>query len=203
MPSVGVAGFTVGSGSGWLERKLGLAADSLISARVVTAAGEQAVASAAENSDLFWALRGGGPSFGVVVELEFTLAPIGPQVLSGMLGWPAERATEIMGAYASLMAVAPDDLGGGLALLDAPPMPFVPPALQGAPIVAVLALWTGAHEDGEAALAPLRELAPAFDTVGPLPYAALQGMFERPAELQVPTRSHGEGGFLGELVPRR
>jgi len=77
IPSVGVAGFTLGSGSGWLERKLGLAADSLLSARVITAAGEEFVASADEHPDLFWALRGGGPSFGIVVELEFALAPSG------------------------------------------------------------------------------------------------------------------------------
>ena len=78
MPSVGVAGFTLGSGSGWLERKLGLAADSLRSAHVVTAGGELVTASAEEHPDLFWALRGGGPSFGVVVELEFALHPVGP-----------------------------------------------------------------------------------------------------------------------------
>ena len=91
LPSVGVAGFTLGSGSGWLERKLGLAADSLRSARVVTAAGEQVVASPDEHSDLFWALRGGGPSFGVVVELEFALAPVGPQCSAGC--WAGRRST--------------------------------------------------------------------------------------------------------------
>ena len=91
MPSVGVAGFTLGSGSGWLERKLGLAADSLRSARVVTAAGELVTASAEEHPDLFWALRGGGPGFGVVVELEFALAPIGPEVVGGVLAGRSER----------------------------------------------------------------------------------------------------------------
>ena len=116
-----------------------------------------------------------------------------------MLGWPAEHAPEIAAAYTALMAAAPDDLGGGFALLDAPPAPFVPPALRGVPIVAVLALWTGAFDEGEALLRPLRELAPAFDSVAPVPYAALQGMFERPAEVQVPTRSQGEGGFLAGL----
>jgi FAD/FMN-containing dehydrogenase len=88
IPSVGVAGFTLGSGSGWLERKLGLAGDSLRSARVVTTGGDVVGASADEHPDLFWALRGGGPSFGVVVELELALAPVGPDVLGGMLGWP-------------------------------------------------------------------------------------------------------------------
>jgi len=118
-----------------------------------------------------------------------------------MLGWPAERAAEVAGAYAALMAGAPDDLGGGLALLNAPPAPFVPPSLQGAPIAAVLVLWTGAHDEGEAPLRPLRELAPAFDSVASVRYAALQGLFERPADEQVPTRAHGEGGFLAGLPP--
>jgi len=198
MPSVGVAGFTLGSGSGWLERKLGLAADSLVSARVVTAAGDVVTTSAHEHPDLFWALRGGGPSFGVVVELELALVPVGPQVLAGMLAWPAERTAEVAAAYRELMAAAPDDLGGGLALLSAPPMPFVPTELEGVPIVAVLVLWTGG---GDAPIGPLRALAPAVDAVAPLPYAALQSMFERPVEVQEPTRAHVDGGFLSGLPP--
>jgi FAD/FMN-containing dehydrogenase len=196
MPTVGVAGFTLGSGSGWLERKLGLAADSLRSARVVTAAGDLVTASEHEHPDLFWALRGGGPSFGVVVELEFELAPVGPVVMAGMLGWPAERTGEVAAAYAELMARAPDDLGGGLALTDGPPAPFVPGELHGAPIVAVIVLWTGAGE------APLDSLpAPAFDAVAPMPYAGFQGLFERPLDVQVPTRAYADGGFLDGLPP--
>ncbi|HKH19077.1 MAG TPA: FAD-binding oxidoreductase [Solirubrobacteraceae bacterium] len=199
LPSVGVAGFTLGSGSGWLERKLGLAADLLRSARVITAGGDLVTASADEHPELFWALRGGGPSFGVVVELELALAEVGPEVLGGVLGWPVDRTAEVAAAYSALMAGAPDDRGGGLALLDAPPMPFVPEPLQGAPIVSLLVLWTGAPEQGHALLRPLRELAPAVDAVRPMPYAALQAMFERPVEVQVPTRTHADGGFLGGL----
>jgi FAD/FMN-containing dehydrogenase len=201
MPSVGVAGFTLGSGSGWLERKLGLAADSLRSARVVTAAGDVVTASEDEHPDLFWALRGGGPSFGVVVELDFALAPVGPQVLGGVLGWPVERGEEIAAAYAALIAAAPDDLGGGLALLDAPAEAFVPERLYGAPLVAVLVLWTGEPAEGDAVIGPLRELRPAIDAVAPMPYVALQGMFERPLAVQVPTRAHTDGGFLRDLTP--
>jgi FAD/FMN-containing dehydrogenase len=201
IPSVGVAGFTLGSGSGWLERKLGLAADSLRSARVVTADGRVVRTSADAHPDLFWALRGGGPSFGVVVELELALAPVGPQVLGGMLAWPAERTAEVAAAYAELMADAPDDLGGGLALLDAPPMPFVPEPLHGTSIVALLVLWTGTPEAGAALLRPLRERAPAVDAVGPMRYAALQSMFERPVEVQVPTRTLADAGFLRGLPP--
>ena len=94
------------------------------------------------------------------------------------------------------MARAPDDLGGGLALLSGPPLPFVPEQLQGAEIVAVLVLWTGV---GAAPVGELRALAPAVDAIAPMPYAALQAMFERPAEVQVPTRAHVQSGFLREL----
>jgi FAD/FMN-containing dehydrogenase len=194
VPSVGVAGFTLGSGSGWLERKLGPAADALRSARVVTTDGDVVTASADEHPDLFWALRGGGSSFGVVVELDFALHPVGPVVTGGLLGWPAERAVEIAGAYAALMATAPDDLGGGLALLSAPPAPFVPPALHGRPIVAAVVLWTG---EGDAPIAALRALGPGFDSVAPLPYTAFQGLLEPPVKLTA--RSHLEAGFLAAL----
>jgi FAD/FMN-containing dehydrogenase len=194
MPSVGVAGFTLGSGSGWLERKLGLAGDALRAARVVTADGDVVTASADKHADLFWALRGGGGSFGVVVELEFALHPVGPVVTGGMLGWHAERTEELARAYAALMAEAPDDLGGGLALVHAPPAPFVPDELQGRPIAGVAVLWTGQEDKGEAVIQPLRDLAPAFDAVGPLPYTAFQALLEPPHKITA--RSHLEAGFL-------
>jgi FAD/FMN-containing dehydrogenase len=105
----------------------------------------------------------------------------------------------VAAVYAELMRQAPDDLGGGLALLDGPPAPFLPPALHGAPLVSVLILWTGEPAAGAEVLRPLRALAPAADSLGPLPYAALQGMFERPAEVQAPTRAHADAGFLDGL----
>ena len=135
LPSVGVAGFTLGSGSGWLERKLGLAADCLRSARVVTADARLVTASSHEHPDLFWALRGGGPSFGIVTELEFALYPV-EGVAAGPLAWPLERAAAVTLAYAELLASAPDDLGGALALLNG--APFVPEPLRSAPLVAIL-----------------------------------------------------------------
>src|SRR3954470_14033127 len=125
--STGVAGFTIGSGSGWLERKMGLAADNLRAARVLTADGAIVTASATENADLFWALRGGGGNFGIVVEFEFALRPVGPIVLGGMLLWPRDRAHEVMQAYRDLMIDAPDSLWGGIVLMSAPPLPMVPP----------------------------------------------------------------------------
>ena len=163
LPSVGVAGFTLGSGSGWLERRFGLAADSLCSARVVTAGGDMVTASPSEHPDLFWALRGGGPSFGIVLELEFALYPVN-SVIGGMLAWPAHRAIEVACAYEALMRHAPDDLGGGLALSA---------ALLDGPTVAVIVLWTGAPDRIDAALAPLFLMIRRLPRSTLFPYATL------------------------------
>ena len=195
--STGVAGFTLGSGSGWLERKMGLAADNLRAARVLTADGHVVSASETENPDLFWALRGGGGNFGIVLEFEFALRPVGPLVLGGMLLWPRDRAGEVMRAYRDLMAEAPDALCGGLALMTAPPLPIVPPELQGRPAVGVIVLYAGEIERGLEHVAPLRALAPAVDAVGPMPYAALQSMMDggHPEQL----RDYYRAAFLDDL----
>src|SRR4051794_9496642 len=183
--STGVAGFTIGSGSGWLERKMGLAADNLRAARVLTADGDIVTASATENPDLFWALRGGGGNFGIVVEFEFALRPVGPIVLGGMMLWPRERAREVMETYRDLMIDAPDSLCGGLVLMSAPPLPMVPAELQGRPAVGVLVLYAGAPDRGAAHIAPLRALGPAVDAVQPMPYAAVQSLLDGDASVEV------------------
>jgi hypothetical protein len=195
--STGVAGFTLGSGSGWLERKMGLAADNLRAARVMTADGIVVIASERENADLFWALRGGGGNFGIVVEFEFALRPVGPEVLGGILLWPRERAGEVIRAYRDLMAGAPDALCGGLALMSAPPLPNVPIDLQGRPAVGVIVLYAGAPERGEEHVRPLRALGPAVDAVAPMPYCAVQSMLDggHPEGL----RDHFKARMLEEL----
>jgi hypothetical protein len=195
--STGVSGFTLGSGSGWLERKMGLAADNLRAARVVTAAGQVVTASATENPDLFWALRGGGGNFGIVVEFEFALRPVGPLVLGGMLLWPRERAGEVMRTYRDLMADAPDALCGGLALMTAPPLDFVPAELHGRPAVGVIVLYDGDVERGAEHIAPLRALAPVVDVVQPMPYCAVQTMMDKPHNPAM--RNYYKSGFLDEL----
>jgi FAD/FMN-containing dehydrogenase len=176
--STGVAGFTIGSGSGWLERKMGLAADNLRAARMLTADGDIVAASATENPDLFWGLRGGGGNFGIVVEFEFALRPVGPMVLGGMMLWPRERAREVMETYRDLMIDAPDSLCGGLVLMSAPPLPMVPLELQGTPAVGVLVVYDGAPDRGAAHIAPLRALDPTVDAVQPMPYTAVQSMLD-------------------------
>jgi FAD/FMN-containing dehydrogenase len=197
--STGVAGFTIGSGSGWLERKMGLAADNLRAARVLTADGQIVTASHDENADLFWALRGGGGNFGIVVEFEFALRPVGPIVLGGLMLWPRDRAREVLETYRDLMIDAPDSLGGGLVLMSAPPLPMVPLELQGRPAVGVLVLYAGAPDRGAAHIAPLRALDPTVDAVQPMPYTALQAMLDGPPGA-VKLRGYYKFSFIDTLT---
>jgi FAD/FMN-containing dehydrogenase len=176
VPTTGIGGLTLGSGSGWLERTLGLTCDSLMSARVVLADGSLVTASPFQNEDLFWGVRGGGGNFGVVTEFTYELHEIGPIVLGGMIMYTRERAAEVARAYRDYIATAPDKVGGGLAFICAPPLPEVPAEVHGMPMIGVIAAYFGPLAEGERVLAPLLELAgpPAMAHVGPLPYTALQ-----------------------------
>src|SRR4051812_31919951 len=129
--STGVAGLTLGGGSGWLERKHGLACDNLVAVELVTAAGRHVRASADEHPELFWALRGGGGNFGVVTALEFRLHPVGPEVLAGLVLHPAQRGRELLGLYRDVMNDAPDGLSLAFAYLTAPDEPRTPASLPG------------------------------------------------------------------------
>ncbi len=175
----GVAGLTLGSGSGWLERKLGLTCESLISAEVVTADGSVVRASADENPDLFWGLKGGGGNFGVVTEFEFRLHAVGPLVYGGMIMHPRSAAPELMRFYRDFMEDAPEDIGGGMALLTAPPEEFVPEEARGQPGIGLILAYFGDPADGEEALRPLIEWGePWVKHVEPLPYVAVQQFLE-------------------------
>ncbi|MGH8884334.1 MAG: FAD-binding oxidoreductase [Egibacteraceae bacterium] len=177
--TTGIAGLTLGGGSGWLERKLGLACDNLLSADVVTADGRFLVVSATEHPDLFWGLRGGGGNFGIVTAFTYQLHPVGPVVYGGMVLHTMDRAEEVVRCYRDFMAAAPDEVGGAAAFVTAPPAPFVPAHLQGQPVVGLILTYAGAAEDGEAALRPVRELGPPeVDLVGPIPYVALQQLLD-------------------------
>src|SRR5437899_9100564 len=163
VPSTGIAGLTLGSGSGWLERKLGYTVDNMTGAEVVTANGEVLQASDAENRELFWGLRGGGGNFGIVTKFEYRLHEIGPMVFGGMLIFPRPRAPEILKRYRDFMETAPDDVGGACALLCAPPEPYVPQPMHGMPILAIIVCYTGKPEEGEAAIKPLLDLGPVMN----------------------------------------
>jgi FAD/FMN-containing dehydrogenase len=178
VPSTGIAGLTLGSGSGWLERKLGFTCDSLVEADVVTADGRFLRANDTENPDLFWALKGGGGNFGVVTQFTFRLHDVGPMIYGGMLVFPPFASRDIAKAYREFMATAPDEVGGGLAFITAPPEPFVPEEARGKPALGIIYTYAGDLEEGERVVKPLRDLGPAVDMVGPIPYLGAQSLLE-------------------------
>lgn len=198
MSETGVAGLALGSGSGWLERKLGFTCDNLVEAEVVTADGRKVRASEDENADLFWGLRGGGGNFGVVTTFTFRLHPVGPIVLGGMLMYPAAMAGDLVRFYRGFMAAAPDEVGSALAFITAPPEEFVPEPVRGQPVCGVIVCYAGSVQDGEEALRPLREFGPpGIDLVEPMPYVAVQQLINpgNPKGLQ----NYWSADFLTEL----
>jgi FAD/FMN-containing dehydrogenase len=178
--TTGVAGLTLGGGSGWLERKHGLACDNLVAAELVTWDGRIIRASESENPELLWALRGGGGSFGVVTALELQLHPLGPEVFAGVALFGTERAREVVRAFRHVMYDAPDELSLACAFITAPEDDDVPPELRGRPAVAILGMWAGDVADGEAALAPIRTLNPDADFFGATSYADFQCSVDDP-----------------------
>ncbi len=177
--TTGVGGLTLGGGFGWISRKHGLTVDNLISADVVTADGEFVKASANENADLFWGIRGGGGNFGVVTSFEFQAHPVGPEVLSGMIVHPFSDAREVLHKYREFTAQAPEELTVWVVMRKAPPLPFLPEEVHGTEIVILAALYAGDMADGEKALAPLREFGnPIADVIGPHPFVGFQAAFD-------------------------
>ena len=195
MPTTGIAGLTLGSGSGWLERKLGYTVDNMIGAEVVTADGEVVNANESENADLFWGLRGGGGNFGVVTKFHYRLHPIGPIIYGGQFAFP--RIPAVVKAYRDFMESAPDDVGGAAVLVTAPHEEFVPPPVRGMPVMGVVVCYTGKPEDGPAAYKPILDLNPVLNMAEPIPYTALQQMLvpANPAGM----RNYWKADFYPEL----
>ena len=195
--TTGIAGFTLGGGIGWLMRKQGLACDNLISADLVTADGETVHASETENAELLWGLRGGGGNFGVVTEFEYRLHPVS-QIFGGLVAWPAEAARDVLRVWREWVRDTPDELCTMAAWLYAPPEPFVPVEVQGSPIFAIACFHLDPEGRAEADLQPLRDLNPAVDVLGPMPYAGIQGMFDA----GTPRGSHNywRSGYVDELT---
>jgi FAD/FMN-containing dehydrogenase len=177
--TTGVAGLALGGGFGWLSRKHGLTVDNLVSADVVLAKGALVHASAQENEDLFWAIRGGGGNFGVVTSFEFRLHPVGPEVLAGLIVHPFSNARQLLQGYRQVVRSAPDDLSCWVVLRKAPPLPFLPKEVHGKEVLVFAACYVGDPEKGEGALAPLRALGqPIADAVGPTPFVSWQQAFD-------------------------
>ena len=167
VPKTGIGGLTLGGGVGWLIRKHGMTIDNLLSAQVVTADGKVLTASASENDDLFWALRGGGGNFGVVTSFEFQAHPLST-VLGGLLLYPREAAIDVIRHFRDYMASAPDELTAYAALLHGP---------DGSPLVGVIPCYCGNLADGERVLQPLRKFgSPIVDGIQPMPFPAMQSL---------------------------
>lgn len=177
--TTGVAGLTLGGGQGWLRRTYGMACDSLVSADVVTAAGELLIAGETEYADLFWGLRGGGGNFGVVTALEFRAHPVGPLVAFAGPAYPLESAASVMSAMRGFAVDAPDEVNVSATWWSIPPVTGFPEELHGRPVIILGGTYVGPPEDGDRLLQPLREIEePLLDLSGTLPYAALQQMFD-------------------------
>lgn len=169
----GIAGLTLGGGFGWLSRKHGFTCDNLISAEVVTADGELLTASATENSDLFWGIRGGGGNFGIVTSFEFQLQPVGPEVLAGLIIYPLKDAGDVLRFYRQFTASTPEELGALAVFRLAPPAPFIPEELHGKPVLAIIVCYVGDVEAGQRVVQPLRDFgSPIVDAIKPKPFSA-------------------------------
>jgi FAD/FMN-containing dehydrogenase len=176
--TTGIGGFTTGGGYGWTSSKYGLTCDNLISAEVVTADGSVVTASEAENPELFWGIKGAGCNFGVVTSFEFRLYELGPIVLAGLALWPIDRAPEVLKAWRDYVTDVPDELSTGCAILTAPPEEFIPPDLQGKPVLGLVGMYVGSPEEGASVMQPLKDLGPAVDLIQPMPYTDFQAILD-------------------------
>ncbi len=184
--STGVGGLTLGGGLGYLSRKYGLTIDNLLGVDIVLADGRFVTASASENADLFWAVRGGGSNFGVVTSFCFQAKPVS-MVYGGPMFWPLDMATDILHFWQDFILEAPDDMNGWFAFVTVPPVAPFPEQHHLQKMCAVVWCYTGAPETAEAAFMPIRQFCPpAIDFAGPIPFPRLQGMFDAlyPAGLQ-------------------
>ena len=176
--STGVAGLTLGGGIGWLTRAAGLSCDNLAGATVVTADGRTVHASADDNPDLYWALRGGGGNFGVVTEFEFDLHATGPLLNFSMFFWGAADGERALRFCRDYVRTVPENNGILIGGLNAPPMPFVPEQHHFAPGFALFVVGLGTPEEHAQAIAPVRDGNPLFEFVTPIPYTMLQTMMD-------------------------
>ncbi len=195
-PDVGVIGYTLGGGLSWLGRKHGFACNRVTAIEVVTADGEQRTVDAENGPDLFWALRGGGGGYAIVVALHLDLLPIA-EVYAGALVFPAEVGAEAVRTYRDWAASQPDEVSSVVRFVTPPPIPDVPEPIRGVPLLTIDGACIGTKEEGEAAIAPLREIGETImDTYDWMPAAGLSRIHMDPEQ---PVPGIGEGGLVGEL----
>jgi FAD/FMN-containing dehydrogenase len=189
--TTGIAGLTLGGGLGWLMGKYGLAADNLISAEIVTADGRVLTASEAENTDLLWALRGGGGNFGVVSSFEYRLHPVGPTITGGLAIHPFSDAAAVLRFFRDFTAAVPDELGVIGALIHAPDG-------SGTKLAALVVCHAGSESQAQEDLAELLAFGSPLDVqIGPMPYSAVNTMLD--AGFPRGALSYWKSSFLGEL----
>lgn len=177
--TTGAAGLALGGGFGWLSRSLGMTVDSLTGAEMVTADGGRLRVDADHHPDLLWGLRGGGANLGVVTAFDFELHPVGPEVLAGLIVHPLSQAPDLLRRYRQLAAAAPDALTVWVVMRSAPPLPFLPPEVQGTPVLVFALCHSGTISQAEQDVAPLLALgAPVGVHVGAMPFAAWQAAFD-------------------------
>ena len=175
----GIAGLTLHGGMGFLTRRLGLSSDNLVAADVVTADGKLVHADAERNSDLLWALRGGGGNFGAVTSFEYKLHPVGPEVFMAITFYPAEAAGDGLRVFRDVMANGPEELMGVALYWTAPAEQPFPPEWHGKPVFILAACWSGPLDEAEAAVKPLREVTtPVADLSSPMPFVVAQSLFD-------------------------
>ena len=194
-PDIGIAGYTLGGGMGWYARKYGLACNSVTAIELVTGEGELVRADSQSEPELFWALRGGGGSFGVVVSLEFDLYPV-DDLYAGILFFPFERAPDVLHGWREWSAGVPEEVTSVGRLLQFPPLEDIPAPVRGQSFAAVEAACLMSEEDASELLQPLRELGPAMDTFAPQPPVGISDLHMDPP-LPVPYLSAHE--LVGEL----
>jgi FAD/FMN-containing dehydrogenase len=192
---VGVVGYTLGGGLSFLARKHGLAANSVTAIELVTADGEFRRVDAHNEPDLFWALRGGGGSFGAVTAIEFRVFDI-PQVYAGMMVFPWERASEVLHEWRRLTAEMPDEMTTVGRILQVPPLPDIPEPFRGRRLVVVEAIFQGDEAEGEALLRPILDMGPEISTMATIPTAGLQMLHMDPPE---PVPGASDYAMLDEL----
>ena len=198
-PDVGVVGYTLGGGMSWLGRAYGLAANNVEAIELVTADGRLVRADARTEPDLFWALRGGGGSFGVVTAIELRLFPV-TEVYAGLLWWPAGAAAQVIQAWRELTQRGlPDEFTTTARLMNFPPIPDIPEQIRGQSFTVIDVIHLGAPADADHLVAPLRALRPSMDTIQTIPVPALGHLHMDPDR---PVPAKGDGLLLASLPPR-
>ena len=196
----GTAGLTLGGGFGYLTRRFGYTSDNVVGMDVVTAGGKLVRASEDENADLFWGLRGGGGNFGVVTGIDYQLHPVGPEIVGGMVAWPAEEAPRVVELYRTLSEQAPTELTLVTLIRPAPPAPWLPAEWHGKPIIGILACYSGKPEEGERLVAPIKALGkPIGDILVRRPYAQLQSLLD--ATQPKGRRYYWKSEYLARVTP--